>query len=281
MSDNIVSQSHPAPLQRQPLSADQWRVADRFDTSYYNGLDVRVMLGDYVIADVVGLSYELLEQATPVYGYASYTFQRVIRGNRIIRGQFTINFKQSGYIVWMVNRYYESLGHGLTAGARYRHALSQLSAGESNLPALRGDILRTVATAVTTGSSEEVRLLARHLKMHFWGVGDDEQRLQAGYTPMFRQGVVPLRLFIAYGDPQLKDSRGVLLQKPVEPAAVAARAAINATVSDSAELFQAEELIDVHILGYNKAIDDSGRNLLEQYQFIARDIIFWQSPAAP
>jgi hypothetical protein len=41
-------------------------------------------------------------------------------------------------------------------------------------------------------------------------------------------------------------------------------------------LFQAEELVGVQILGYNKAIDDSGRNLLEQYQFIARDIIFWQ-----
>lgn len=265
---------NPVVLADNRMHRDQWRVVDRFDTSYYNGLDVRVMLGDFVLSDVVGLSYEVMEQVTPLYGYASYTFQRVVRGTRLIRGQFTINFKQSGYILWMVNRYFASFERPLEGEARYQHALSGLLAGETNLPALRQDIRRAVEQELRSKGGRYVQSLVAQLRTHFWGEASPSGELTSSYAPLFRQGNVPLRLFIAYGDPQLKDSRGVFLQRPGDIGGD--RPTMDVSVTRRAELFQAEELVHVHILGYSKAIDDSGRNLLEQYQFIARDILFWQ-----
>ena len=253
---------------------DQWRVVDRFDTSYYNGLDVRVMLGDYVLSEVVGLSYELMENATPLFGYASYTYDRVVRGTRLIRGQFTINFKQAGYIVWLVNRYLTVASGGQLSGTRRLQAsITGLRKGESNLPAIRDDIRRAVQRRVK-GQSDEIEHVVNALRTHFWGETSPSGREDVPYAPIFMQSDVPLRLFIAYADPQLKDARGVFLQRPVDT--VDGRPVVTSTVTGRAELFQAEELVGVQILGYSKAIDDSGRNLLEQYQFIARDIIFWQ-----
>lgn len=253
------------------ITRDQWRVVDRFDTSYYNGLDVRVMLGDFVLADVVGLSYEIVEQVMPLYGYASYTYRRAVRGTRLIRGQFTINFKQSGYIVWMVNRHRLSLSGQLSGEKHIQHALTGLKSGETNLPALRSDIRRAVERELRSGDGE-LALLVSQLRTHFWGESAPTGEMSVPYMPLFNQGDVPLRLLIAYGDPQLKDSRGVMLQKV--SGHVDARPVVNGP--RSAEMFQAEELVGVQIAGYSKAIDDSGRNLLEQYQFIAKDIIFWQ-----
>jgi|YNPBryulayer2012_1023412.scaffolds.fasta_scaffold01911_8 hypothetical protein len=253
---------------------DRWRVVDRFDTSYYNGLDVRILLGDFVLSEVVGLSYELVENATPIFGYASYTYDKVVRGTRMIRGQFVINFKQAGYIVWMVNRYLTvASGRQLSGEERFKAAITGLRKGESNLPAIRDDIRRAVQRQVKGQSGNEVEYVVSALRAHFWGESS-LPREDVPYTPLFMQSDIPLRLFIAYADPQLKDSRGVFLQRPVDT--VDGRPVQTGPVTNRAELFQAEELVGVQILGYNKAIDDSGRNLLEQYQFIARDIIFWQ-----
>jgi|YNPBryunderm2012_1023409.scaffolds.fasta_scaffold35384_1 hypothetical protein len=253
---------------------DQWRVVDRFDTSYYNGLDVRVMLGDYVLSEVVGLSYELMENATPLFGYASYTYDRLVRGNRLIRGQFTINFKQAGYIVWLLNRYKVEVTPNWGSGEnRLQATVTALRRGETNLPAIRDDIKRAIQRRLK-GQGDEMDYLVSALRAHFWGERTESGREDVPRTPLFMHGTVPLRLFIAYADPQLKDSRGVFLQRPVD--VVNGRPVQTSVVTNRAELFQAEELVGVHILGYNKAVDDSGRNLLEQYQFVARDIIFWQ-----
>ncbi|GIV21960.1 MAG: hypothetical protein KatS3mg023_3711 [Armatimonadota bacterium] len=260
-------------MRRSAVSLDQWRVVDRFDTSYYNGLDVRVMLGDFVLSEVVGMSYELMEQAMPLYGYSSYTYDRIVRGTRIIRGQFTINFKQSGYIVWLVQRYMMSFSGEAFGQRRLNTAISGLRNGESNLPALREDIRRAVQRQVR-GESRELADVVQAIRTHFWGEPSADDDLSTSNRPLFVRGNVPLRLFIAYGDPQLKDSRGVFLQRPVDT--VDGTPVMNVPVTQRAELFQAEELVDVQILGYSKAIDDSGRNLLEQYQFMARDILFWQ-----
>lgn len=257
------------------FTGDQWKVVDRFDTSYYNGLDVRVMLGEFVLAEVVGLSYEVMEQATPIYGYASYTFKQVVRGTRLIRGQFTINFKQSGYIVWLVNRYKALQSGDLpTEEFRRQFSLSALRAGETNLPAIRQDIQRAVELSLKS-RSDELTPLIEALRTHFWGESAFSSNLSVSYAPLFSSGDVSLRLLIAYGDPQLKDSRGLFLQKPLP---YPQGRSVLSESNSRAELFQAEELVDVHIAGYSKAIDDSGRNLLEQYQFFAKDILFWQRP---
>ncbi len=237
-----------------------WRVVDRYDTSYYTGLDVRVVLGNTVLDEVVGLSFEVVENVTPLYGYASYTFDRAVRGTRVVRGQFTINFKRSGYILWQASQVALTGKAPVRAREQVDRALDLLRSGDKS--AVRQEIQNQL---LARRSPAEV---IRALRDAYWG---HQEARPASHSLFPDTDRYPLRLVIIYGDPLLKDSRGgVFLQPPMEVTAGIKE------VTRADEMYQIEQIVDVQIVSFSKAIDDSGRNLLEQYQFIARDIVFYQ-----
>lgn len=70
----------------------------RFPEEYFSGSDVNVYIGDIWVEDLTGLSFMLQEQINPVFGYQSYTWDAVSRGNRIVQGSFRIAFRESSYL---------------------------------------------------------------------------------------------------------------------------------------------------------------------------------------
>lgn len=109
-----------------------------FPEDYFSGADVTIYFGDIFVDDITGLEFTLQERVLPVYGYNSYTYDSVARGQRLIQGSFTIAFREAGYI-------YQILEHlGLEAEKAKPLIAYQLGAMTSSKPKWLGNIKETI-----------------------------------------------------------------------------------------------------------------------------------------
>lgn len=228
------------------VQGDLWRLVDRFDSVYYNGLDIRVYLDGYRIEDAVGLVYEIREQVVPVYGYASYTYDRALRGQRIIEGSLTVIFKKPYALIDRV---------AAVAAAR---SADQESKGSAPAPRPRQEGRAASLIDILDWSSEQ--------RLRYWGperaAAPDEEQLQRRLPLWYKE---QLTIRILYNDPaESKEREGKLL-------ALEREHVLTARERDSTYVLT-EQLEGVQIVGVSRAIEDTGRPILESYQFLARDI---------
>lgn len=69
-----------------------------FPEDYYSGSDASIYFGDVFVDELMYIEYKLKEMVMPVYGYNSYRFDAVARGQRIVTGKFTIAFREAGFM---------------------------------------------------------------------------------------------------------------------------------------------------------------------------------------
>lgn len=70
----------------------------RFPEQYFTGADTTIYFGDTWVAELTALEYNIIEQVKPVHGYASYTWDKPVRGSRVVQGSFRIAFNEAGYL---------------------------------------------------------------------------------------------------------------------------------------------------------------------------------------
>ena len=70
--------------------------------NYYSGTDIRIYFGDNWIDEIVEIEWTMQEQLAPIFGYASYTWDKVARGTGWFKF-FSINFKEAGYLQTVLN----------------------------------------------------------------------------------------------------------------------------------------------------------------------------------
>ena len=76
----------------------------RFPQEYFSGAQVSVYFGKIWVDEIVSLQFSLIEKVMPIFGYKSYVADTFVRGNRLVQGQFTINFKESYYLKNVLDR---------------------------------------------------------------------------------------------------------------------------------------------------------------------------------
>lgn len=69
-----------------------------FPEDYYSGADASIYFGDVFVDELMHIEYKLKEMVMPIYGYNSYRFDAVARGQRIVEGRFTIAFREAGFM---------------------------------------------------------------------------------------------------------------------------------------------------------------------------------------
>lgn len=69
-----------------------------FPEEYFSGSDITIYMGDIFVSDISRFEFTLQEAVKPIFSYASYTWDCVARGSRMIQGTLTIPFKESGYL---------------------------------------------------------------------------------------------------------------------------------------------------------------------------------------
>lgn len=88
--------------------------ADRgiYNVEYFAGTQVSLYIGDVWVDDITTFSFSAQQSRRPLYGYASQLYDDVSEGQFIVQGQFTINFKEAGYLWLILNRYRKLMKQG-------------------------------------------------------------------------------------------------------------------------------------------------------------------------
>lgn len=85
-----------------------------YNVDYFSGAQCAIYIGDTWVDEVTSLSYVVSQDRTPLYGYADQLFSAVSKGQVIIQGEFTINFKEAGYLFLLLDRY-QTIMNGKTS----------------------------------------------------------------------------------------------------------------------------------------------------------------------
>lgn len=81
-----------------------------YNVEYFSGAQTAIYIGDVWVDEITSISFQVSQHRRPLYGYASELFDDVAEGTVLVSGNFTINFKEAGYLWLVLNRYKELKG---------------------------------------------------------------------------------------------------------------------------------------------------------------------------
>lgn len=76
-----------------------------YDKEYFTSSQTSIYIGDVLIDEITNLEVSVSQRKQPIYGYASQLFDKVAKGIVQVQGSFSINFKESAYLVTVLDRY--------------------------------------------------------------------------------------------------------------------------------------------------------------------------------
>jgi len=229
-----------------PVGADdvRWIAIRKGESGYFSGRDAAVYFGDQFIDEIVSIHFAVQEAVLPYYGYASRIWAGIIRGQRQIAGSFTINFKDAGYLYLVLRR----LGSAQPAAAKAQPPAQKKAVG----PVSRSDLASGINSDPASQRSVSQASVSQSLKEMYWGVNiadsrgkglADTQQVPIGNAPAFAgpRGGFPIR--IVFGQPHVSRAWGTV-----------------------------RGLVGVELMGFRESVEESGKPVLEEYTFIARDL---------
>ncbi len=74
------------------------------ELGYVTAAQAKLYVGGILLDECYDLQYQYKEFKEPVYGYLSKHFDAVLKGNVIISGTFTINYKHDAYLIKLLER---------------------------------------------------------------------------------------------------------------------------------------------------------------------------------
>lgn len=224
-----------------PTTSKNYR---HYSANYYSGADIRIYFGDTWVDEVTSIDFTLQEQVAPIFGYASFTWDRVARGTRFIQGSFSINFKETAYLQMVLN----SLS-------------SDIESSSSYFKKSEYDKSMTIE-ALLEQKGENFYDIANSLEASFWGEGDFNETVQghkdttffypnSGATPTLNQKTLHetgFNIVVAYGGANMDGRSG----------------------NSSHETVQT--IIGVQLTSVSQQVGPDGQPIQETYQFIAKDL---------
>lgn len=224
------------------------RTDQKYDYDYFSGAITNLYIGDILVDEVTSLKYNLEQQKRPVYGYASSNWNFMARGTTIVTGYFTINFKEAGYLYYVLE-YFNNLNVGVDrATAPILEPVTQKNKGQVTISKenierlINGNIdydRNEFYTSLASLEDEEFEDLAEKFEDKIWNQSArklEETRTRPDEFSEFD-------IFITYGN----------VDSP----------SVNHT---------GRRITGVELTGQSQIIEISGEPLQEAYTFIARDV---------
>lgn len=91
-------------------SVDPYSGLITYETDYYSGSQVQVMVGDTLIDNAASVSFQSMQSRTPIYGYASQYFDFVAEGAVLVRGSLVVAFKEAAHLLFSLQRFHNRQG---------------------------------------------------------------------------------------------------------------------------------------------------------------------------
>lgn len=99
----------PAPPTPPPIPTEGFS-SGIYNFDYFMSSQVACYIGSTWIDEITSIAFEVSHQKMPLYGYADKYFRTVTKGQVLVQGMFTINFKEAGYLWLALNQYHGELG---------------------------------------------------------------------------------------------------------------------------------------------------------------------------
>jgi hypothetical protein len=263
----------------------RWKSLDEFHQTYWSGLDAQVFAGDVFLDELITLQWRLDEVVAPLFSYASYTYDSVMHGARRVSGSFMINFKRQGYLYELLEQWDKKVPIPNRAPrdwtrdeafrlARHGHATVEdltAMAGQAGFPVrnlggfqkLDHKTLGRVADAFEKAIWDEPQ---REKSPQVQSVRGALTARTESNRPRFRLSH-PVELAIHFGS--------VAQQGASARVQGAGLVGYGGDTNENAALpvGTSLKLSGVVLTSREQVLDDSGRPVLENYGFIARDVI--------
>lgn len=257
-----------------------WKTVDQYFSTYWSGLDARIYANKVLLDEIITLQFSTQEPVMPLYGYHSYTYESTVRGARRIQGAFTINFKRESYIFDLLNtltkdkRLPKDVAKSFRETQAFRSALEGTATLETFLGLATGSSAKKDAQGRTTVDPELVVKAAQDFERAIWGI----QRNTHGATSV--KGVSQSEMSrLQFNSPKFgtPDGFDINIQfGSVDPKKLPRQTYTGQTLDPDQKINVAvattKRILGVEIVGIDIMVDDSGRPVLEQYSFIAREI---------
>lgn len=176
-----------------------------FPEDYYSGSDASIYFGDVFVDELMHIEYKLREMVMPIYGYNSYRFDAVARGQRIVEGRFTIAFRESGFMFHLLEHIGQieekskpTLSYLMNSSSPSKpHWVAGL---EENLDSLLnreyGTTTSNASTSGRSSSNAKASQTAKVLNLDIGMTGDDVKKVQqvlvSGRSKEKYKGIEPL-----------------------------------------------------------------------------------------
>lgn len=95
-------------------TADGIEASSYYFKRYFSVLDAEIYFGNQFVEDVAHIDWQVQQNNMPLFGYNSYTYDEMARGNRIIAGSFDINFTTPKYLYQILQAAGKELDNSIT-----------------------------------------------------------------------------------------------------------------------------------------------------------------------
>jgi len=237
-------------------------MADKFDAkltelqtfSYHSGAQISVWFGDMWVNDISSISWQYSQEKRPLYGYASTYFDAVSRGQVMVQGNFTVNFRQRDYISFVIDN------------LRRLETATKTSFSNSEANQRWKAIKPRIASHLRNGTFgpqtyQDIRDMGQ--REDFWDVVDDYEAIL--WTSLDEQADA------AVGNPDM-------IQHLTQPEGFNIQIIYGEVVDKRSETpydvmsSTTKMLKGVHLVGSAQVIQPNGEPIQEGYSFFANDI---------
>lgn len=228
---------------------------------YFSGANVKVYFGDVWVDQLTEISFSLQEQVAPIYGFHSYTFDRISRGNRMVQGSFTINFTENGYMRAILKRVADNM-------MKYRAKEVHVSPSQELL--LRtGNAADTIHDLTSISDEMTYDQQIEALKNSFWG----DRIIETASIVPWKENDSFFYTQRGSMDNLLKENGfNVLIDFSPDANRKDFEDCMNNMEKDGSLFTTYRNIIGVHIGSETQQIANNGQVLSVTYQFIARDL---------
>lgn len=262
-----------------PFSSNSYKTMDYSGSNYWSGVDFSLYLENILLDDAVQISWSVMEQNAPYWGYHSYVGSRIHQGSRVLQGELTCNFQRFSYfhsVMSILKQKEEELPIDLTTTKSAGNSLLSYNPADW-APESAAEMLAAAYSDQAAMSGSQIAKLVEAIK-------------NPGSTPIFTDVEVNRAL------PEVNPDSPIFLtkKKGFDLYMIAGARINNPSVvkynSDESNYitngtyFQDDtvknylpgtgmKFIGVNFTNYSQTVDDSGRPIMETLNFLALDLV--------
>lgn len=240
-----------------------------YSVEYFSGSQVACYIGDILIDEITSMSYEVVQQKQPLYGYSDTLFRQISRGQRFVQGTFSVNFKEAGYLWLALNQFIERqklegsvLNPLKNSSTIDRQNLERIVDAETTTferVQKLTDLAAIDAASTLGGFASRQRFLGLNSKGEV-DVGTAENKFEQFEDLLWQKSEEELNLQDRSVDDTRLNGFDIYL-------------AYGDFAGDNRNNHTFRKIVDVHITGWGQQIQIAGMPIQESYTFVAKNII--------